>query len=183
MLVPVIDFDKEPVSRSEADHLDIVLASAAGRQVDDALANEHITGADRHRRERLPNGALEPGEDLRERIPEGCHGEERRKLVFEHVGRSRLEIRTVRLKISYARNADALEFAFGAQDLHEAPRFRACLAVSVKVHHVVKVTRTRSLGEGPEFFGERLDVVVGQDVDAVFWSVGVRVKNLCANGR
>ena len=61
-------------------------------------------------------------------------------------------------------------------------RFRARLAVSVKVHYVVKVTWARPLGERPEFLSERLDVVVGQDVDAVFWSVGVRVKNLRANG-
>ena len=89
----------------------------------------------------------------------------------------------MRLKVSYARNTDALELALGAQDLHEASRFRARLTVSVEVHHVIKVTRARPLGERSELFGERLDVVVGEDVDAVFWSVGVRVKNLRANGR
>ena len=76
--------------------------------------------------------------------------------MFQHVDPASLKIRTVRLKVSYVRNTDALEFAFGAQDFHEAPRFRARLAVSVEVDHVVKVTRTRSLGKRSEFFGERL---------------------------
>ena len=43
-------------------------------EADDALANERITSAYRHRREGLRNGALEPGEYLRERVPESCHG-------------------------------------------------------------------------------------------------------------
>ena len=103
--------------------------------------------------------------------------------MFQHVGPTGLKILTVRFEVGYARNADALEFAFGAQDLHEAPRFRACLAVSVQIHHVVEVTRTRSLGESPEFFGERLYVVVGQDVNAILWSVAIGVKNLCLDGR
>src|SRR3546814_3583107 len=47
------------VGRCEADHLDIVLPAAAGRQADDALADECITSADGHRREGLRNSALE----------------------------------------------------------------------------------------------------------------------------
>ena len=96
---------------------------------------------------------------------------------------ARLKIRSVRLKVGYARNTDTLELAFGAQDFHKESRVRARLAVSVQIHHVVKIARTRSLGESPEFFGERLYVVVGQDVDALVWSVAIRVKNLRLNGR
>ena len=103
--------------------------------------------------------------------------------MFQHLDPARLKIRTMRLKVSDAWNADALELALGAQDFHEAPRFRARLTISVELHDVIKVAWARPLGERSEFFRERLDVVVSQDVDAVVRSVRVRVKNRRANGR
>jgi hypothetical protein len=51
------------------------------------------------------------------------------------------------------------------------------------MYDVIEVTWACPFGERSEFLGERLDVIVGQDLDAIFWSVAIRVKNLRADGR
>lgn len=69
LLVAVIDLYKKAVGGSESDHFDKTLSLAAFGQIDHALADESVAGTDRHRHKGLCDGAPEPVEDLRERVP------------------------------------------------------------------------------------------------------------------
>jgi DNA modification methylase len=94
-----------------------------------------------------------------------------------------LKIPAVRLKIGYARNIDTLELTFGSQDFQKAVRFRACVNIPIEMHHVIEIASARPFRECSEFFGERLDVVVSQNFDAIFWRIAVRVENLNGDRR
>ncbi|MDU6750740.1 MAG: hypothetical protein E6447_24135, partial [Bradyrhizobium sp.] len=91
---------------------------------------------------------------------------------------TRLEIGAVRFEVGDPRNADALELALGAQDVHEALRFRPRVAIPIEVHNVIEVTRSRPLGERPEFLGERFDIVVGENRDSFLGRVAIWVEDL-----
>jgi hypothetical protein len=94
---------------------------------------------------------------------------------------ARLKIRTVWLKVSDAGNANPFELTLSAQDFHEALWLRTCLSVSVEVYDVIEVAWPRPLCERSKFFGERLDVVICQNLDTIVWSVAIWVENLRAD--
>ena len=142
-----------------------------------------FAGADRHRRKGLCDGASEPIEDFRERVPKRRDREQRGELVLQHMNPARFKIRTVRLKVGYARNADAPEFTLRTQDFHEALRFRTCFGISVEMYDIIEIPWACPFRERSEFFRESLDVIVGQDFDAIFWSIAVWMENLRADWR
>ncbi len=118
-------------------------------------------GSSGARWERLSDGALEPIEDFRERVPKRRDREQRGGLVLQHVNPTSLKLRPVRLKVGHARNADALEITFGAQDFHEALRFRTCLRISVEMYDVIEIAWACSFRERSELLRECLGVTVG----------------------
>ena len=171
------------VDGSEADHFDKTLSSAACGEVDYALADERVTGTDRHRRKWRRDGAPEPIEDFREGIPKRSDREQCGELMLQHMCPTGLKFGTVRLKISQTWIADPLEFTLGAQDFHEVLRFRTCFDIPIEVYDVIEVSWACPFHECPEFFRERLGVIVGQNFDAFFWSIAVWMENPRVNRR
>ena len=51
------------------------------------------------------------------------------------------------------------------------------------MYDVIEITWARPFRERSEFFRECLDVIVGQDFDAIFWSIAVWMENLRADWR
>ncbi len=159
------------------------MSSAACGQNDDALADERVTGTDRHRRKWWGDRALEPIEDFRERVPKRLDWEERGELVLQHLSPTSLKLRTVRLKVGHARNADALELTLGAQDFHETLWFRTGFDISVEMYDIIEIAWARPFRECSEFLRECLGVIVGQDFDPIFRSIAVWMENLRVDRR
>ena len=89
-----------------------------------------------------------------------------------------------RLLADTARNGSCLPdtcFAFhtiapAAHDANKASNTkngRACFGISVEMDDIIEITWSCPFRECSEFFRESLDVIVGQDFDAIFWSIAV----------
>lgn len=183
LLVAVVDLHEKAVCGSEADHFDETLSSTACGQIDYAIADKRVAGADKHRRKGLCDGAPGPSEDFRERVPKRRDGEQRRELVLQHMNPTGLKFRTVRLKVGHARNADALEFTLGAQDFHEVLRFRTCIGIPVEMYDIIEIAWARPFRQCSELLRECLGVIVGQDFDAIFRNIAVWMEDLLVDRR
>lgn len=53
----------------------------------------------------------------------------------------------------------------------------ASLDIAVEIDNVVKIARPGSLDQGPEFLGEGLDIIVGENLDAAGWLVSIGVED------
>ena len=69
------------------------------------------------------------------------------------------------------------------QDFHEALRFRTCFGIPVEMNDIIEIPWARPFRERSECFRERLDVIVGQDFNAIFRSIAVWMENLRADWR
>ena len=51
------------------------------------------------------------------------------------------------------------------------------------MYDIIEIPWARPFRERSEFFRERLDVIVGQDFDAIVWNIAVWMENLGADWR
>jgi hypothetical protein len=62
--------------------------------------------------------------------------------------------------------------------MHAAPG----VGVSVKIDDIVEVARSGALGESSEFFGECLDIIIGQHLNPFLRHVRIGMKDFCRDG-
>ena len=156
-----------------------MIGRATRRQADHALANDGVAGTHRKNWQRRSLGRTgKPRENLGQSVPERIDRKERRKLMVQHMHPAGFERSAVRFQLGKIRQAPSLEGAFLAEDIEELLAFGACLGVAIEIHDVVEVAWTRSFGQSSEFFGEGLDVIVGQHFNAFFRHVGVGMEYL-----
>ena len=165
-LVDVIELDQQPVGGGKADRLDEGRTSAADMDAAGARSQDGRSGCDGVRRQKLGHrGAYEPLKKCRQRAPERIDGGRRRQLMAEHVLPVADQLVTGSGQRREARKGHILETALLRHDLAHARRYRAELAVTEQVDHVIEIAWPRALAERPDLLPEQLieSVAAGND--------------------
>jgi len=97
--------------------------------------------------------------------------------MCEHICPTSFKFIFMWFEVNEARYFNPLEFTLFSENSPKFYRLGPCVGIPVKVYDIIKVTRARSLCQCTKLFGKSLDVVIGQNDNAIAWCIAIGVKD------
>ncbi len=97
--------------------------------------------------------------------------------MCEHICPTGFKFIFMWIEVNEARYFNPLEFTFFPEDSEKFHGIGSSFSIPVEIYDVVKVTRSRPLSQRAKFLGEGFNIIVGENLNAISWCIGVRVKD------